>query len=57
MAWWHEQLRQAGWRVATEEYRDALRNHRESMLKLHDWDWFVARKCEGDGMNPGWPNS
>jgi SAM-dependent methyltransferase len=46
MAWWHEQLRGAGWRVCSEEFEQGLRSHPESYLGLYDWDWFVARREE-----------
>ncbi len=44
MAWWHEQLQQAGWAVCSAEVEPALRKHPESFLKRYDWDWFVAKK-------------
>jgi 2-polyprenyl-3-methyl-5-hydroxy-6-metoxy-1,4-benzoquinol methylase len=44
MAWWHEQLREAGWQLCSSEFEPALRNHPESFLPRYDWDWFVGRK-------------
>lgn len=44
LAWWHEQLASAGWRVCSAECDAALRDDRESFLREYDWDWFVARR-------------
>ena len=43
-AWWRWQLAQAGWQICSAEFEQRLRDHPESMLKLYDWDWFVARR-------------
>ena len=44
MAWWHEQLSQAGWQVCSKEFERQLGAHADSFLKRYDWDWFLARK-------------
>jgi ADP-heptose:LPS heptosyltransferase/2-polyprenyl-3-methyl-5-hydroxy-6-metoxy-1,4-benzoquinol methylase len=44
MAWWHDQLAQAGWHVRREEYRGKLMEHPLSFLSRYDWDWFVAER-------------
>ena len=33
IAWWHEQLAASGWRVASNEYHAALRDHDDSFLR------------------------
>jgi ADP-heptose:LPS heptosyltransferase/SAM-dependent methyltransferase len=43
LAWWHEQLRKAGWQLCGEQVEHRLRSHPGSFLKRYDWDWFVAR--------------
>jgi SAM-dependent methyltransferase len=45
LAWWHERLREAGWKLCSGEFEGPLRSHPESFLKRYDWDWFVARKA------------
>jgi SAM-dependent methyltransferase len=42
--WWENQLREAGWQLASSDYDHALRNHPESFLGEYDWAWFVARR-------------
>jgi ubiquinone/menaquinone biosynthesis C-methylase UbiE len=44
LAWWHEHLAGAGWRVCTAEFTDRLRGHADSFLRQYDWDWFVAQR-------------
>ena len=46
MAWWHEQLAEAGWRVASDEFAPQLLAGDDSFLRQYDWDWFVARREE-----------
>lgn len=43
MAWWHEQLETAGWKIS-HAFDAALAGHAESFLSRYDWDWCVARK-------------
>jgi SAM-dependent methyltransferase len=45
LGWWHAQLAEAGWELATGEFEPALRRHPQSFLKRYDWDWFVARRA------------
>jgi len=49
LAWWHEQLRGAGWTLCSARFEPALRSHRESFLARYDWDWFVAER-DGSGL-------
>jgi len=44
LAWWHQQLADAGWQVLSTEFADRLGNYPESMFQLYDWDWFMARR-------------
>jgi ADP-heptose:LPS heptosyltransferase/SAM-dependent methyltransferase len=46
LAWWHERLAEAGWRVESAMHEQQLRRHPEDFLKRYDWDWFIARKEE-----------
>jgi SAM-dependent methyltransferase len=43
LAWWHDELAAAGWRVVTEEFRPNLTDAEGSFLKRYDWDFFIAR--------------
>jgi len=44
LAWWHDQLNDAGWDVCTAEFEPTLREHPNSFLARYDWDWFLARR-------------
>jgi len=44
MAWWHEQLDDAGWTLCSDDVAGALHNHAESFFTRYDWDWFAARR-------------
>lgn len=44
LAWWHEQLAESGWRVASAEFEPKLWASEDSFLRQYDWDWFVARR-------------
>lgn len=41
MAWWHNQLAAAGWRVVSADWESRLRQD-GSYLHSYDWDWFVG---------------
>lgn len=43
LAWWHAQLRAAGWELCGEEFRMRLVEHGWSYFDSHDWDWWLAR--------------
>lgn len=42
MDWWHSQLREAGWHIASSDYRRRLVEAPGSYLRIYDWDWFCA---------------
>ncbi len=44
LAWWHEALRAANWRVVSDDYRQQLYNTSGSFLHQYDWDWFIAER-------------
>jgi hypothetical protein len=47
LAWWHERLAEAGWRVCSDEFAERLCEHPDSFLGRYDWDWFIARRASG----------
>lgn len=42
LTWWHDALRAANWRVASDEYKQRLYDTPGSFLHQYDWDWFIA---------------
>lgn len=44
LAWWREQLTEAGWEVVTPETEPRLRRHPLSYLSRYDWDYVIARR-------------
>jgi ubiquinone/menaquinone biosynthesis C-methylase UbiE len=44
LEWWHDQLRDTGWKIVTPLLDGRLREHTHSFFKRYDWEYFVAEK-------------